>query len=254
MISQVLILTGASRGIGRAIAEQFLSGQNGLLVTVSREPDDGLGRYVREGISDLKQVSLDLTDPVNTERTLEPIFTDLALQKFDAYFLVNNAGRLDPVAPLGRGGAEALAANMMINAVAPLILMDLFVRQFGEFVAEKRIINVSSGAGRNAYPGWAAYCSSKAALDMASACLKMEQEGQTRPVKIASFAPGVVDTGMQDQIRRTSPQDFPPVERFHALKKEGQLLASKVPAARILELLVAPVFPDEVILDIRDMG
>ena len=247
-----LILTGASRGIGRELARLFLEQEEGRLLTISRKPDASLEDDVKPGGADLEQMALDLADPVSAVSELEPVFSALAASACTRFVLVNNAGILDPIAPLGRLGAEAAMRNNTVNAAAPLVLMDLFIRYFGPLSADRRIINISSGAGRNAYPGWAAYCASKAALDMLSACLDAEQRGGN-PVKVISFAPGVADTAMQDRIRAAAPEDFPPVERFLALKEDGALLPPRIPAEKILELIRTDAFPDEVIADIRTM-
>ena len=65
----------------------------------------------------------------------------------------------------------------------------------------KRILNISSGAGRNPYEGWGAYCTTKAGLDHFSRVVAMEQANEQYPVEIVSIAPGIIDTDMQATIR-----------------------------------------------------
>lgn len=67
-----------------------------------------------------------------------------------------------------------------------------------------------------------------------------------------SFAPGVVDTDMQDEIRRTDPKDFPLVNRFREFKDKGVLTTPDFVAQRLAELLFGPDFPDGTAEDIRD--
>ena len=72
------------------------------------------------------------------------------------------------------------------------------------------IVNLSSGAAHNPMEGWSAYCSSKAALKMLTACV--DKDFGEKGVRAFGFAPGVVDTGMQGSIPRKRDQPGEPVE------------------------------------------
>ena len=96
------------------------------------------------------------------------------------------------------------------------------------------LVNISSGAGRSAYVGWGVYCASKAAVDHLSRVLA--QEGREDDLRVASLAPGVVDTDMQALIRATPIEAFPTVERFTDLKVDGAFNDPDWVADRILEV------------------
>src|SRR5690606_4781600 len=113
---------------------------------------------------------------------------------------------------------------------------------------ERRILNISSGAGRNAMPGWGVYCATKAALDRYTEVLAAEHHPDTR---VVSLAPGVIDTAMQQTIRDSNSTDFPNVEKFRSLNAQGQLSSPADSAARILTYLNRDDFGTTVLDDIR---
>ena len=80
-----------------------------------------------------------------------------------------------------------------------MLLMDAFVPHPKELACPKLVVNISSGAAKRPIEGWSAYCSAKAGLDMATRTLALEQSRETNPVRVLSFAPGIVDTRMQEE-------------------------------------------------------
>lgn len=137
-----------------------------------------------------------------------------------------------------RGGT--LAATLLLNVAAPVLLHGWLLRAAAT-TARVRIIDVSSGATTKPYPGWASYCASKAALDMAGQVLAAEIDEVPahagRDVAVVSFAPGVVATEMQVRLRQADPADFPRRDRFVALQEDGALLEPEAPATEIAALL-----------------
>ena len=86
----------------------------------------------------------------------------------------------------------------------------------------KRVVSISSGAGKKPYPGWGAYCTAKAGLDMLTRCVGVEQMNQPHPVEIYSIAPGVVDTDMQREIRAASRSGLPAGEPVRPAQRAGR--------------------------------
>src|SRR5690606_33499832 len=101
--------------------------------------------------------------------------------------------------------------------------------------AQRRILHVSSGAGRSAYPGWSVYCATKAALDRHAEAVALDVDPL---VRACSLAPGVIDTGMQAEIRATPPARFPMKERFVQMKLEGALTSPEACAAALVDYLL----------------
>lgn len=133
-----------------------------------------------------------------------------------------------------------------------MILTSTFMKHTKDWKVDKRVINISSGAGKNPYFGWGAYCTTKAGVNMFTQCVATEEVEKEYPVKIVAFAPGVVDTNMQSQIRETNKEDFINLDRFIALKEEGKLLSPEYVAKAIRNLLETEDFPQGEIIRIDE--
>ncbi len=215
-MEQILIITGGSKGIGRGIIEAYLA--KGVRVfSIARSIDTELSA---KGVT---QISFDLTQTGQVEQQLGAIFELLNVDEIAKITLVNNAGTLGEIAPLEKLGAEVIEQVFKLNTVVPYICSAAFVRLTREISAEKSILNISSGAALKPYYGWSTYCGSKAALNMLTQNLALEQQDVANGIKVLAIAPGVVDTDMQAQIRKSDKDDFKDVERFVALKTDGGL-------------------------------
>lgn len=215
-MEQILIITGGSKGIGRGIIEAYLA--KGVRVfSIARSVDAELSA---KGVT---QISFDLTQTEQVEQELGAIFELLNTDEIAKITLVNNAGTLGEIAPLEKLEAEVIEQVFKLNTVVPYICSAAFVRLTRQISAEKSILNISSGAALKPYYGWSTYCGSKAALNMLTQNLALEQQDVVNGVKVLAIAPGVVDTDMQAQIRKSDKDDFKDVERFVALKTDGGL-------------------------------
>lgn len=232
------IVTGTSSGLGLAIARRLLD-DGWKVVGISRRP--GLVDHEH-----YEHDQLDLSDLTNLRRHFEgPFLTVHNLARFQRIAIVNNAGRLGPVASLPHTDPSDLAASIAVNAVAPAYLMG-FACQHARH-AKLRIVNVSSGAATKAYPGWTAYCVGKAALRMAGEVLAVEagEVAALRKLDLAvmSYAPNVVDTPMQGEVRSSDPDEFPRLQRFLDLERDKQLVDPARPAAHLAGLLLRDDLP-----------
>ena len=231
------IVTGHTKGLGAAIAAELI--KRGIPVL-------GLARGRAAAVSDLlTEIEVDLSDSAALAAFVEGDTLAGWLRDEGATLLVNNAGVVAPVGPLAAQDPLAALRAVTLNVAAPLALAAAVVRASR---GERRILHVSSGAGRNAYPGWSVYCATKAALDRhAEAVL---QDGDPT-VRCCSLAPGVIDTGMQAQIRATPETHFPMKERFVQLKQEGALAAPADCARKLVAYLLAPGFGSTPVDDLR---
>jgi len=246
MTDTVAILTGASRGLGHALA-LGLAREGTLLITLARTARPELAEYAHTRGCTLQEHTVDLSGPAAIETAARQVFSALPTGA-SRYLLINNAGTLGPVGP-GPHPAQDIAAALQLNVAAAMVLTGHFLRTTEGLAQTRRVLNISSGAGRGAVAGWGVYCASKAALDMYTQCVKLEQ-GQDG-ARIVSLAPGVIDTAMQAEIRATDPADFPSLSRFTGLHANGQLSAPDAVAARILAYLDRDDFGDTEIDDIR---
>ena len=119
--------------------------------------------------------------------------------------------------------------------------------------AEKRVINISSGAGKKPFYGWSNYCASKAGIDLFTQCVGVEQNRSDNPVKIISLGPSIMDTKMQEEIRKTAKEDFQQVERFIDFKKNGDLLSADYVAEKVIKLFWDEEFIQGGVINVRDL-
>lgn len=234
-------ITGTSRGIGKAIAEKLLLDPKNFVTGFSRKQTITHERFahVEIDLSDLEKVSAyDFPEIKNAEKIS----------------LINNAGTIGKVHFAGQLENNSVVNAYEVNLIAPTILTNKFLGKYADNSAKQIIINVSSGAGKNAIDGWSVYCATKAGLDMFTKVVAEELKVSGRKnVYIFAVAPGIVDTTMQDEIRTAAAKDFSQVQRFIEYKKTGQLADPEVVAGKYLSILDIPEkFPD-VLFSVKDI-
>ena len=115
-----------------------------------------------------------------------------------------------------------------------------------------KLLFVSSGLGRRAMAGSAAYCAAKAGLDNLARAIALDEAALPNGARVVSLAPGVIDTGMQVQLRDADPAVFPERARFVELKASGQLDSPAAAAAKLLRYLERADFGSNPVADVRD--
>jgi len=238
---QAAIITGCSRGLGLALCRQLLS-RGCRVIGIARTPPSVADIGSHDG-----HFSFIRADPL-IERALDI----LGPQTLSRLILINNAGVVTPMAQAGNYDHAEVNAALAINLTAPIMLTNAFLATAKGRCEDLRIVNVSSGAAVNLHPGWGIYAASKAALDHFSRHVALEQAISEQPARIAALYPGVVDTGMQDEIRQSDPLQFTQRSRFEALKNDGDLSSAEEVAQKILRCLAADDFGTEIVLDIRN--
>ena len=87
--------------------------------------------------------------------------------------------------PIEKAESEQFITNVHINLLAPMILTSTFMKYTKDWKVDKRVINISSGAGKNPYFGWGAYCTTKAGVNMFTQCVATEEVEKEYPVKLS---------------------------------------------------------------------
>jgi len=238
---EVYIVTGASKGIGKELVKQ-LAAEGHFVFGLSRT------NSVEEGVH---SIQCDVSDATQLQAAADEIFT--RIPEASAYTLINNAGMIEPIGLAGDLEEQDVVKSVAVNLTAPMLLSNAFIQILKNRNAEKKIVNISSGAGRNAYEGWSSYCTTKAGLDHFSRVVALEQKSAIYPVQIASIAPGIIDTGMQETIRSSKEEDFPHLDRFKSYKENEQLSSPAETAEKLIDFIKNMNTFNETILDIRQL-
>lgn len=244
-----IIITGASKGLGEALTQKLMNKDNHL-ICISRSKNNTLIEEAAKNDVKLDYIEYDLNDTNGAEALAEKIFSNIDTTNAKAIYMINNAGVVDPIKLVEKVETNEIQKSVNVNLISPMVLTIAFLRKTNDLKIEKRIINISSAAAKSPYPGWGCYCTSKAALDMFTQCVGAEQNELEFPTKILSFAPGVVDTEMQVQIRSSKKEDFPLINTFVGLKEKGRLLQPAYVAEKVTDILFAEDFKNGGILDI----
>ncbi len=183
----VALITGASRGLGMATA-RALASRGWSVVADARHEED-----LADAVRGLRAVTLIAGDVTSAGHRAVLAAAVTRLGRLD--LLVNNASSLgpSPLPPLRGYDLGALRRVYETNVIAPLALIQLLAGPLA--TAGGTVVNVSSDAAVEAYPGWGGYGSSKAALDQLTAVLAAE-EGDLR---CYAFDPGDMRTEMHQQ-------------------------------------------------------
>jgi NAD(P)-dependent dehydrogenase (short-subunit alcohol dehydrogenase family) len=201
MTTRTALITGASRGLGRALARS-LAADGWRLVIDARRPFDL--HAVAAELPGAVAIPGDVADPSH-RGALRQAVADLG--QLD--LLVNNASTLGvtPLPTLRHHRLDVLRQVFEVNVVAPLALTQLLLPQLRR--AGGTVLNITSDAAVEAYGGWGGYGSSKAALEQLSRVLAVEEDG----LRVYSFDPGDMRTQMhQDAFAGEDISDRPEPE------------------------------------------
>ncbi|MGS5086441.1 SDR family NAD(P)-dependent oxidoreductase [Hydrogenophaga sp. A37] len=251
----LIILTGASRGLGLAMARQLIAPGRPLLC-LSRKTSPELAELAHAQRATVMQWSLDLLDGAGAAARLAQWLSQLDAPSLASATLINNAGMIPRIGPLQDCPPEELTAALRVGLEAPMLLTGAFLRATAAWVdggwrGHRKVLNISSGLGRRAMAAQAPYCAAKAGLDHFTRCSALDEAGRPHGAKLVSLAPGVIDTDMQVQLRAGDPEAFPDLQRFVQLKQQGQLSSPDEAAARVLAFLNHPHFGQEPVADVR---
>lgn len=226
-------ITGTSAGLGNALARVLLQNEEVQVHGYSRRPANiSHPHYIHH------QVDLANADSYTALQTDKEAEREV---------LINNAGWIGPVDSIGKLPPGDSSKLMTINVSAVLEWTNHFVHT--SIAKERTVISISSGAGKNAIASWSTYCASKAAIDMATRVWTIDEP----TVQFLSIAPGVVDTDMQQDIRRTSPSSFPDRQRFVNLHADGNLVDPMKVAEQISTFVFWPAKAPSNVFSVRDL-
>ncbi|WP_454781846.1 SDR family NAD(P)-dependent oxidoreductase [Legionella sp. WA2022007384] len=230
-MSHVALITGASSGIGQALALELAS-QDITVIAIARNNDELL-KLKDKNPDKIKIISTDIT----TDKGLNKIGAGLKGLKIN--YLIHNAGIIAPLGSLNEANPSDVKKIIETNLIAPILLtqnvLPFFTKQGG------RILNITSVAAEKAVPGAGAYCITKSALNMWTQVLQTELPAE---IVATDVIPGEVDTGMQKNLRECPVEQFPLATEFQEAYKEHTLIPPAV-CADFLAFLLLKTTPDE---------
>ena len=210
-----VLITGASSGLGYALAESFTS--NGWKSTnLGRKNSPACQENILADLSDLK-----LLDKKIKKFPLSQI------KKFDLIIL--NAAILGEINRISFQNEDSIMQVMKTNFFSNKIILDYILNNIDK--SNLNIIAISSGASQNPISGWSSYCISKASLNMLISCYAKEYPQH----HFVSLCPGFVKSDMQKQIKNINPIEFPEIvgiqEKFDKMpmpKEVANLFIKKI--------------------------
>jgi benzil reductase ((S)-benzoin forming) len=221
---KLALITGGSRGLGKSLVQWYL--RDGWTVK----------EFSRSGRSEV-HIDCDISDGQQTLAVMGETFAQLSQKPWSRVVLINNAGALNPIGPIENTEELHWQQNVQINLTGTISATGLFIKYFGQAEGKATVVNISSGAAVTPFYGWSLYCAAKAGVEAFSACVALEQQQARHPVTVYVIRPGVIDTEMQQQIRLQTQQGFAEVEKFKALKRDGQLATADETAASIAAII-----------------
>ena len=228
-MTDIAIVTGHSRGLGAAIADQLHAAGWQVL---------GISRQARGAA--FEEWPADLADPLPVAERLQDW---LGAKSPARVLLVNNAALVTEPGPVQTVPLSALSSSLRVGLEAVLLLSSAVM---ASACADTRIVNVSSGLGRRPMAATAPYCAAKAGMDMLSRAMAMDG------ARVVSLAPGIIDTDMQTQLRSGDPARFPDVARFVDFKASGALQTAEDTAKRLIAYALREDFGANPVADLRE--
>lgn len=220
-MNKLIIITGANRGLGKALVDISLRDEDAIIISLSRSLHED---HKKIGGSKLVFIKTDLSEPFS-----ESIFDVIGkeTQSDTALYFFNNASIILPIDKIGSFKELDIETSIKVNIQYPVNLINSLLSKFPN--NKTVLVNISSGAGTNPIPFWSLYGSAKAYMKLFFRILEEENKENSR-LSFYSIDPGVLDTGMQENIRDNV---FPNQDYFKSLKEDDKLIKPEDAALRI---------------------
>lgn len=216
-----IIITGTSRGLGKALLD-ILVKKDIPIISISRATLKN--EYIFDKVFHL---NIDFSKKLTLEQ-LDLLEKILKKNSITELFFINNAGVISPIDFIGNLNNEEIYQNLNVNLLSPILIINKII-SIG-IIEKLTILNISSGAANKVLQGWSCYSTSKAAMLFFLNAL-IEENKNNNKIEVINIDPGVMDTDMQESIRKSSKDNFPLVDKFIEYK-ESNLLKSPQEVAK----------------------
>jgi sepiapterin reductase len=197
----LLLITGASRGLGRSIAKAFCQGyakDDIHAVLIARRSLDETEQIIASTNVKVSKHRVDLSRLDSLEQEVDRIFMGIKVADYDRHFLINNAGTLGHIGPTSATpNLEHMRRSIDFNVTSSLWISTRFAKLMSDSTAAT-IVNISSLVAVHAFPTMGIYSAGKAARD--SYHQAMAKESQTN-LRILNYAPGPLETELSTELR-----------------------------------------------------
>lgn len=224
-MKKIIIVTGANRGLGKALVDFALNDEEAIIVSLSRS--------LHEEHKDICSTKLVLIETDLSEAFSDTIFEIIDKNistDVDLYFF-NNASIILPIDKVGNFKELDIETSIKVNVQYPVNFINSFLNKFPK--NKTKFVNISSGAGNNPVPYWSLYGAAKAYMKLFFKVLEQENINNIY-TEFYSIDPGVLDTRMQESIRENT---FPNQDYFRSLKEDNKLIKPEDAAQKIFNLI-----------------
>ncbi len=242
MPKDLIFVTGGSNGIGQGMIE------------ARTDRDARVFNLSRRSGKESTHIEADLASITGWDIAEKLFMEEISKFSGERILFIHSAGTLSPIGFSGEQDSDKYRSNILLNSAAPQILGDSFLRALANFPGLGVVLFIGSGASHTAYAGWSGYCGGKAAADQWVRSVGIELTARGDKSKVLSIAPGIVETDMQSEIRRTEAKDFPEVDMFISLHNQGELKTVAEVSDKIWTVLNANRFKNGETLDLRDIS
>lgn len=237
-MSKLIIITGASSGLGKEIALMHAK-EGDYLMLISRNEKKLLRMKESQCMkNNIYPVTRDLSKKQNFNWFNKKIMSLIKLKKLNEITLYNNASSINPIQKIYALEFNEIYQNINLNLSAPFSLSSILLKIKNETGIKATIINISTGVSKNPIEGWSIYCSTKAGINMLTSCINNENAD----VYTLAINPGPMDTSMQKAIRNSDRSVSPISDKFRNMKKEKLLQSPKVVAKKIIDIVALRKF------------
>lgn len=232
--SRVIVITGASSGLGAGMAAWFAGSGAAVGLCARRVPEAPSASAVT--------MSVDVTDRIAVGRFAEAVSTRLG--PIDLW--INNAAIIEPIASQGDLTYSGLEEHFSVNVGGVLHGTQAYLDRLRADSHTGALVNISSGLARRGRAGLTAYCASKAAVDRMTEVIAIEQAPLL--TMALAVAPGVIETGMQETLRSQDESVLHDLEMFHQFAEDGSMSSPAWIASQISDWVFGDVDPGGVIV------
>ena len=233
VFKNLVIITGANKGLGEALFNEIYSDKNiNLIISVSRNLSLEQEKLLKNNDKRFRFIKVDLSKITNIK---------LSISSFEHFYknyknvtLISNAGIIGPIKKVGDYNDEEIIESINVNILSPVVVINYFINYFMN--KNLKVVNISSKAVDSQIDGWATYSSAKMYMQKFIEML-IHQEKNNPDFNAINIYPGLIDTDMQKEIRGVTNKDFKKQKDFKKYKDDGQLQKPDIVAKKILNQL-----------------